>query len=215
MSRGKIHARGSKKRQEKPIIVIIPEGSETEPAYFRHFNSRDKNIKVEVIENSSNGAATDYAALMRKAAKYKSDYQLSPKKGDAVWIVADGDVDYNTPGSLEAKNTALSDMRKRAESAGINVAISNPCFELWYLLHFGYTSGFMKDYDAVKNKLVNFLPEYEKNKDVYDLLYENMDAAIQHAKQLELFHEENGESIPLNPSTNPFTEVYKLIEQIR
>ena len=68
-------------------------------------------------------------------------------------------------------------------------------------------------YNAVKSKLVNFIPEYEKNTDVYDLLYDKIDTAIQNAKKLEHFHEETGNCTPLNLSNNPFTEIYKLIEQ--
>ena len=36
---------------------------------------------------------------------------------------------------------------------GIHIAISNPCFEFWYLLHFQYTTKFFKDYPAVKTAL--------------------------------------------------------------
>lgn len=214
MARGDILSRGRKKRKEKPVIAIITEGRETEPLYFRHFNSREKSIRVLVIENKASGADTDLKSLLLKAASYKAQNLLSPKKGDAVWIVADGDVDYTTPGAPEAKNRALSEARKQAKSHEIQLAISNPCFELWYYLHFEYSTGFLKDYEAVKSKLTH-LPEYEKNQDVFERIAVHTDDAIQRAKRLEQYHLDNGEALPLSLDANPFTEVYRLVEQIK
>ncbi len=214
MARGDILSRGRKKRKEKSVIAIITEGRETEPLYFRHFNSREKSIRVLVIENKASGADTDLKSLLLKAASYKAQNLLSPKKGDAVWIVADGDVDYTTPGAPEAKNRALSEARKQAKSHEIQLAISNPCFELWYYLHFEYSTGFLKDYEAVKSKLTH-LPEYEKNQDVFERIAVHTDDAIQRAKRLEQYHLDNGEALPLSLDANPFTEVYRLVEQIK
>ncbi len=39
MSKGKIEKRGAKRRNVKPIILIVTEGSQTEPKYFEHFAS--------------------------------------------------------------------------------------------------------------------------------------------------------------------------------
>ena len=214
MARGEILSRGKKKRKETPVIVVVTEGRETEPLYFRHFNSREKSVRVEVVENKASGADTDFNSLLRKAISYKTQNLLSTKKGDAVWVVADGDVDYNTPGALEAKSHALSEARRQAETHEIQLAISNPCFELWYYLHFEYSTGFLKDYEAVKSKLTH-LPEYEKNQDVFERIAVHTDDAIQRAKRLEQYHLDNGEALPLSLDANPFTEVYRLVEQIK
>lgn len=214
MARGDILSRGRKKRKEKPIIVIVTEGRETEPLYFKHFNSREKSVRVAVIENKASGSDTDLKSLLQKASGYKAQNQLSPKKGDAVWVVADGDVDYNTPGALEAKNRSLSEARIQAEAHGIQLAISNPCFELWYFLHYDYSTGFLKDYEAVKSKLTQ-LPNYEKNQDVFGIIADHMDDAIVRARRLEKYHADNGETLPLPLDVNPFTEAYRLVERIR
>ena len=130
-------------------------------------------------------------------------------------MVADGDVDYKTPGSLEAKDRALTEVRAQAEKNDITVLISNPCFELWYYLHGAYSTGFMKDYQAVIERFPPSLANYEKNTDVFDLLSDQTDTAIENAKRLESYHNVNGETVPFKLSVNPFTEIYKLVEMIR
>lgn len=44
----------------------------------------------------------------------------------------------------------------------VRVAVQ-ACFEFWYLLHFKYTTGHLKDYDAVADALRNYIPDYSKS----------------------------------------------------
>ena len=37
MARGRVEKRGSKKRKVKPVILIVTEGSKTEPGYFNQY----------------------------------------------------------------------------------------------------------------------------------------------------------------------------------
>lgn len=39
MAKGKIEKRGAKRRKVKPMVLIVTEGSQTEPKYFEHFAS--------------------------------------------------------------------------------------------------------------------------------------------------------------------------------
>ena len=214
MARGKLYQRKTNSRKEKSLVLIVPEGTETEKAYFQHFNRPEKPVKIKVVENSSDGARTDYASLLRKAIEYKKKYSLSKVKGDSVWVVADGDIDYKTPGAAEAKESALLEARSAAEKNDISILISNPCFELWYYLHFDYSTGFIMDYPSMREKLLPYLPDYEKNRDVYDQLCEKTERAIANAMSLEAFHKENGEKVPFKLAVNPFTEIYRLVEMI-
>ena len=67
----------------------------------------------------------------------------------------------------------------------------------------------------MRDKILPYLPDYEKNKDVFDQLSEKTDTAIEHALRLEAFHKENGEKFPFNLGVNPFTEIYRLVETIK
>ena len=97
MARGQIEKRGQRRRKLKPVILIVTEGSQTEPKYFEHYRSRQTNIDIRVVGSRTKGGETDYLGLIRKAVEYQNKNQISASNGDAVWVVADGDVNYNNP----------------------------------------------------------------------------------------------------------------------
>ena len=136
MAHGKIEKRGQRRRKIKPVILIVTEGSQTEPKYFEHYRNRQTNIDIRVVGSRTSGGETDYLSLIRKAVEYQNKNQISVSEGDSVWVVADGDVNYNNPDPITAKDSLLSKARKMADAKGIQIALSNPCFEFWYLLHF-------------------------------------------------------------------------------
>lgn len=215
MGRGKIERRGSKPRRTKPVILIVTEGEKSEPKYFEHFRTRQNNVEVRVVPNSKNGSKTDYLNLIRKASRICKDDDLSPKSGDSVWIVADGDVNYQAADAIKKKNEALTQARATAEKEAYSLLISNPCFELWYLLHLRYTTAHLPDYDAVKKALEQAgIKDYEKHNDLYGQLASRTSEAITRAKRLETYQVENGFNVPLGLDANPFTEVYRLVEKL-
>lgn len=215
MGRGKIERRGSKPRRTKPVILIVTEGEKSEPKYFEHFRTRQNNVEVRVVPNSKNGSKTDYLNLIRKASRICKDDDLSPKSGDSVWIVADGDVNYQAADAIKKKNAALTQARATAEKEAYSLLISNPCFELWYLLHLRYTTAHLPDYDAVKKALEQAgIKDYEKHNDLYEQLASETIEAIKRAKRLETHQVENGFTLPLGIDANPFTEVYRLMEKL-
>lgn len=215
MGRGKIERRGSKPRRTKPVILIVTEGEKSEPKYFEHFRTRQNNVEVRVVPNSKNGGKTDYLNLIRKASRICKDDDLSPKSGDSVWIVADGDVNYQAADAIKKKNEALAQARATAEKEAYSLLISNPCFELWYLLHLRYTTAHLPDYDAVKKALEQAgIKDYEKHNDLYEQLSNDTLEAIKRAKRLETHQVENGFTLPLDIDANPFTEVYRLVEKL-
>ena len=209
MARGKIEKRGQRRRKIKPVILIVTEGSQTEPKYFEHYRNRQTNIDIRVVGSRTSGGETDYLSLIRKAVEYQNKNQISVSEGDSVWVVADGDVNYNNPDPITAKDSLLSKARKMADAKGIQIALSNPCFEFWYLLHFQYTTKFFFLSD---NGL--YLPDYEKAGDVYNQLAEHTAIAIQNAKRVEQYHLQNDSSKPFGIAVNPFTDIYQLVESL-
>lgn len=95
MARGQIEKRGVRRRSIKPVILIVTEGSQTEPKYFEHLRTRKNNVDIRVVGSRSSAGESDYISLVHKAVEYKEKNQLAKRNGDTVWVVADGDVNYN------------------------------------------------------------------------------------------------------------------------
>lgn len=181
--------------------------------YFDNFRTRQNNIDVRIVGNKSDGAKTDYDHLLDKAVAYKKEEQISIEYGDSTWIVADGDIDFKTQGALDTKNKKLLHAREKARSKDIEIIISNPCFEFWYLLHFMYSTKHFNDYRSVQAELNKYIPNYEKSKDIYPQLSPYTGKATEHAKRIEKSHINNGYSLPFGLDVSPYTDVYKLIEK--
>lgn len=115
--------RRSEWRNPRLKLVIVCEGSVTEPDYFRKFAAKNKNPLV-VIKLVANGGRI--LELVSKALEIQSELaQKARKSGDRldglfqVWGVPDVD-----------DHPSLSDALSLARDHGLNIALSNPCFEL-------------------------------------------------------------------------------------
>lgn len=115
---------------------------------------------------------------------------------DEVWCVFDIDEHPN-----------LNDARQLANARGVELASSNPCFELWLLLHFREQPG-AQDRQHVQRMLRTHLPEYEKKVDFRDVVA-GLGDAVQRGRQL---YEEA--AVAGEAGRNPTTEVFRLVESL-
>jgi hypothetical protein len=116
---------------------------------------------------------------------------------NSVWCVFDVD-----------DHPHISDARQMAADNGIELAISNPCFELWLLLHFRDGPG-MQHRDKIKELLVHFVPGYDKNVK-FSAFSDGYQQAVTRAKRLD-----NSAESDDDVGRNPTTGVYLLTEIIR
>lgn len=226
-------ARREGKRKPNPVIVVVCEGKDTEVNYFDYFDSRYARVDVKVADKSSRGKdkgkATDCESLVERAVYFKQNkYYINEEDGDRVWCIFDVDINYNNDNGIQSKITEIEKAKKIAKNNKIRLGISNPCFELWYLIHFKYTTAYLKDYNAVKSKLESETPikAYEKNKDIYNLLKDKMNEAIKNGNKLRNHHKEDGKKLVNAESdaanlnvrdiveSNPYTNIIDLIEYI-
>ena len=112
--------RQSQKREQKVIrcsVLIVCEGTKTEPNYFDAFAEKQQGVIVYDIEVKGLGRGTKDVVDKAIDLKNKNNY-------DRVWAVFDKDEfpakDFNEAIVMGQKN-------------GIEVAWSNEAFELWYL----------------------------------------------------------------------------------
>ncbi|MCL1883291.1 MAG: RloB family protein [Defluviitaleaceae bacterium] len=206
--------RGRNKRTPHPVVIIVCEGAKTEPTYFEKFKKRDKPLRIEIVKGAK---GTSYQAVINMAVEAKEKHVGNTETKWTVWCVSDVDADPNTPYSQSSKNDQLSEYAKEAAVRGFNVALSNPCFEIWFLLHFTYTTGHLQNYDAVVKKLFasEYLPGYQKNSDIFGVLADKQDTAINHAKKLKVYHAEQGRVDYMDCSANPYTNVWEIVESLK
>ena len=112
--------RAEAKILEKPTILIVCEGENTEPSYFRQFKLSSATIKPI-------GEGYNTISLVERAVQL-----LEERPYDQVWCVFDADPKPDNP--KQAKN--FNDAVTLAEREGFGVAYSNQAFEYWLILHF-------------------------------------------------------------------------------
>lgn len=113
------------KLADTSIIVIASEDDKAVKQYFELFES----VRVQFnVLNTEDGRSSPQAVLER-IDKFKEENQFGD--GDEFWIVTDVD-HWASPGHV--KN--LIDVLRKSKQKGVAVALSNPCFDLWLLLHF-------------------------------------------------------------------------------
>ena len=135
------------------------------------------------------------------------DRELDSELGDKAFCLVDSDVD---PG----KNDQLARADRISESAGIQMIVSSPCFEVWCLCHFLCKSTQYHSSNAVIEELIRILPWYKKSGEgLFKAFAPNMAEAIKNAKTLEKRCTDAGYT-PHTVEFSPSTELYKVIEMI-
>lgn len=199
-------------REYKNSILIICEGKETEPNYFKKFPTN--NVKVKPI-----GTGTSNITLIGNAVSIWELYAAEGKYYESLWCVFDRDdfpqEKYNQAFASIANEERVLNRKYRKKTGRkvkINIAYSNQAFELWYLLHFDYidTGLHRWQYKDMLSHSQRMNRKYEKNyHNMYSLLEGIQDTAVRNAKRLEASI--NGQS---KHNHNPSTTVYKLVEEL-
>lgn len=195
--------RNANTRKRKRFVVISSEGkNKTEKLYFKRFNS-DK-IRIHF----SKGGATHPEGMISELLVEMKDIDFQPQLGDKAYCVIDSD--FN-----EIKNEQIAKAEKKAKTKNIEVIVSGPCFEIWYLCHFIYSTKQYASNEEVIKELEKYIHGYTKSKeDVYDILLSLQEKAIANAKRLEEYNVQNNKKIH-SVEFMPSTEVYKIIESIK
>jgi len=126
-------------------VLIVCEGEKTERIYFGNYKKRGTGIRVEI----PNSSKTDPINLLRYT-KMKADELGIDKDNGSVWLVFDCDAN---------KNRNLARIEKEANERRIQIIYSNPSFEIWYLLHYVYSTASLTN-DQLENELKKYIPNY-------------------------------------------------------
>ena len=145
-------------------VLIITEGL-TEKKYLSHLKRRDAGFVVHVVESPRK----DALSIVNHCKKEVSNRGLSTKSGDRLFCVID--VDYNSEQKLMK---AIETARKNK----IEVILSNPCFEVFFLYHFMEKVPSFSTPDEAVELLKKYIPDYSKDKDHWHCLYDRQESAL-------------------------------------
>lgn len=194
-------------QRDATLCIIAVEGAKTESIYFRIFRDPalptfNKRVQVIPLIDDINHESSP-SAVIKRLDDYKRNNDVTD--ADQFWLVCDVD-HWEDHGQLQ---TALTLCRQKNYS----MAVSNPNFELWLLLHFDVdltdiqTRAMGDQKKAIVVKLKEILGGYGKSKYRVDALVPNVQEAIFRAKALD------------NPPTAGWpnsvgTTVYRLVQWV-
>jgi len=180
------------KRSPYDMVLIVCEGEKTEPNYIKalidDFRLNTANVVVaNNIAGSSPRAIVDFALH-----EYGKEREY-----DRVYCVFDKDRHATYENALDKIRRA-----RLSNSHSIIAINSVPCFELWLLLHFVYTT---KQYGArpgsicakVISDLKRYIPNYAKgNIDIYKVTKDKIGIAIDNSRNVIMYCEAGGTDMP-------------------
>jgi hypothetical protein len=191
--RSRAPGRASTPKPPNRSFLIFCEGKVTEPQYLGHLARACPKVRVTW---GTHGAVP--LTLVERAVKHRR--QNSTHTLEEVWCVFDCDEHPN-----------LNQAFVLARDHGVKVAFSNPCFELWLLLHLRDSPGARHRHD-LQQMLAKLLPGYERDHKHLDVekLLPGLEGAERRAARLEQDAGEAGEE-----RRNPSTSAYRLTRAFR
>ena len=122
--------RAERTLRDDRVFVVATDDTYAPSQYFE--NLPLPRVKVTVLPTPVNSglSAPVYVVERLKTAFASVKRRGQIQSGDEFWVFLDTDHHFsatNLPGTMEALRTA--------QQVGFEIAVSNPCFELWLLLH--------------------------------------------------------------------------------
>lgn len=199
--RGQVKQRGTENRKTKRVILIAAEGkNKTETNYFKGIHSNAVQIWF------TSGNETDPVKLMKRLLmEYE---ELGLEEDDFAFCPVDGDVN-------PTKDSQIAAADRLANGTYAKQIVSNPCFEVWFLDHYHYTTRQFRSSADVVAELSTVCPGYAKGRqDMYELTKDALQTAVKNAKKQEQHCLDAGNK-PHTSAFQPSTEVYRIMEAIQ
>ncbi|WP_204126917.1 RloB family protein [Pseudomonas ogarae] len=194
-------------RRRYDKVLIVCEGSKTEPLYFEelkdYYELDTANIKI-----SGNCGSAPLSVVTHGEDLYKQELEECNEPFDRVYCVFDKDTH---PSYLEAlqKVTALKPQNT------FYAVTSVPCFEVWLLLHFRYSAapiiscGKKSAGDNALDELTRYMPNYKKgDSGTFLELFPRLEIAKTHAERLKAQCE-------ATKTDNPTTSIFELVNYLQ
>lgn len=181
------------KRAPRDRVFILTEGTATEVEYYegicRRLGLPKELIVVKKARNTQAKGIVD-ELVKEKHSNNKLANRDRDTRIDQWWAVVD----------TECRPEELAPAIQKAKDNGVFIAISDPSFEYWLRLHFGYTTS---PYGSVGKlikdlKQADRLPDYDEHNKHPDMevLYPLLPEAMKNARQVRENHTKQGNGQP-------------------
>ncbi len=115
-------------RVRKPVVLLATEGSHTEVVYFQELKKTHRQVVTVLISGGKPGELNPKRVLKRlrdEVLKHRRNKDWL--RSDSAWLVVDTD---------QWPEEERQEILREAREGDFQLAASNPCFEVWLLLHF-------------------------------------------------------------------------------
>lgn len=188
-------------------FIVFTEGKNTEPEYIEALQKLYDKTIIEIDAKKASGVpktiaakAIDFAksAGLTKRGRRKLD---SFEANDQVWVMFDRDEHVKVKESID-----------NCTANQIGVAYSNPCFELWLILHFGDFDKAV-DHHKVQDELKALCSDYStrggKTAKCEKFIAKHLEAEKRAANMVKRRSDEGAEL------SAPWTTVFRFTEAVR
>lgn len=181
-------------------VLIVCEGSKTEPNYFKGLKKHLKltSANIDIVEGD--GKTTPMSIIKRACKKYNEEKRDSRDPFDKIFCVFDQNGHNDYPEALRKLY-----MKKYNKFEAIT---SVPAFEYWLLLHFKYTR---KPFNSkeVLSCLKNKHPKYRKgDENIFEDFRDKLEVAKKNAAR-------SLKDANSSETDNPSTKVHELVDYLQ
>lgn len=200
-------------RPEGQRILIVCEGLNTEPDYFRQFRQHFRLSAAEIVEV---GGAGDTIRVVERAKRENKEGRF-----DQTWVVFDKD---------DFPSDYFDNAIHMADASGFGLAYSNQAFEYWLLLHFENHQGGAMHRNQYADKLNEYIKplgarfDEKGSKSISSAFFRilmgkdekmgetRLDLAIKRAEKVLAFHADKSSPAHAESSTTVFLLARELLK---
>lgn len=185
-------------------VLIVTEGSKTEPLYFEDIRKQKRITAAHVVVLHSSAGTEP-----RQIVDYAEEKFGKTKAFDRVYAVFDRD-SHRTYADALQRAAQLDNALKNDEGKRVRFFASPtvPCFELWLLLHYQDVLSFTDRHEIIR-QLKAHIAKYDKGtKGIYATTEPHLSDASRRAQHLRTLY-------TAVPGSDPYTDVDSLVEFLR
>jgi len=118
-------------KEPQKVIIISCEGSNTEPEYFetiKHKLYKDISVLLEIEIVPKKSHASDPKSIVCNLDEYIEEKYGYQGEHDEMWVVLDRE-------KVQSRKKNILEMIPICQEKNYHIAITNPLFEFWLLMH--------------------------------------------------------------------------------